>query len=320
MDTMISVIIPVYNMEKYVGKCIESVLNQTYKNLEIILVNDGSQDNSYQICKEYLKDSRVRLFNKENGGLSDARNYGLNEAQGEWIYFLDSDDWLNDNVLEILLNSALKSNALMAIGRLYLTYDREQIFECDGKLQKYTTIEALAEMCKGVQFEFQACHKLIKREIMQGIEFPVGKYYEDAFTTYKYVEKAGIICYCPNAVYYYYQRGDSIVNEKFNPKKMDWLYACKEFYEFCEKTHPELLKYAQCNILFASISLINMIFKSHSDGKYDKEIALLIDTITENKKVLNEKIEARCMKVKYKIAIGVLLFNKRVYSLLLNYL
>lgn len=305
-------------MEKYVGKCIESVLNQTYKNLEIILVNDGSRDNSAYVCEKYLDDSRVKLLNKKNGGLSDARNCGVNAANGEWIYFLDSDDWINENVLEILLSSALKYNASMAIGKLYLTFERDQKTIGEGKVQKYTSEETLAEMCKGIQFEFQACHKLIKRDVMQGIEFPVGKYYEDAFTTYKYVDKANIVCYCPNAVYYYYQRSDSIVNEAFNPKKMDWLNASIEICDFCENKHPELVKYAKCNLIFSSISLLNMIFKSHSDQIFMEEVDLLMNVINENKSIINEKIEARCMSTKYKMAVKILIFNKKLYSVLLR--
>lgn len=122
-EPKISVIIPVYNVEKYIRQCLESVINQTYKNLEIIIVNDGTKDNSMKIVEEYLSDERIKIINKENGGLSSARNRGMEEATGEYIYFLDSDDWIELNTIEILVEN---SKGVDIVGANFFYWDEIQ--------------------------------------------------------------------------------------------------------------------------------------------------------------------------------------------------
>lgn len=318
MDELISVIIPVYNMEKYVEQCVKSVLEQTYKKIEVIIVDDGSNDGSHAICEKFVMDPRVQLYKKKNGGLSDARNYGMERATGEWLYFLDSDDWLKRDTLEILLLEAKKHNAEIAIGKFILTSDRQQTVDGIEKITVYSREETLAEMCKGVRFEFQACNKLIKRSLCNEIAFPVGKYYEDIYTTYKFIERAKKICYCENAVYYYFQRADSIVNEKFSMKKMDWISANESFLEYCCDKYPSNVKYAKCSLVFACISLINMIYKADQVQTYERELKFLVDLIKENKEVLDSGIESRCTTKKYRIGIKLLLWNQKIYGKLIQ--
>ena len=129
---IVSVIVPVYNEEKHLPRCIDSVLNQTYYNIELLLINDGSSDNSGIICDEYASnDNRVRVFHKENGGVSKARNWGIHHSTGEWILFLDSDDYLMNDAIDVLLSQAIRKKTLISCGNLYLEKDSRSVF-CTG--------------------------------------------------------------------------------------------------------------------------------------------------------------------------------------------
>ena len=233
----ISVIIPVYKVEKYLSKCIDSVLNQTYSNLEIILVDDGSPDNCGAICDEYAKkDSRIKVIHKENGGLSDARNKGLEIAAGEYIAFVDSDDYLNKKMYETLFDLSHEHNADVVFCELQRFSEDEVVNEnCSDnyEIKELTKVEALNEILFNDNVGNYMMPKLFKRRTIEGILFPKGRVYEDIATTYKIIDRSEKIVYTNQKLYYYLFGRVGATTSTFTPKKiLDSLQSYYEQYEF----------------------------------------------------------------------------------------
>lgn len=228
---LISVIIPVYNVEEYLHYAIESLEKQTYKNFEIILVNDGSTDNSGELCDEYSeKYSNVRVFHKENGGLSDARNFGVQKAKGEFITFLDPDDYLEVYSLELLASIQEMQDCDIVSTRvkateLYNVYSNRSLTEEDIKNVIVMNRDIfLEEAFYDKVATVSACGKLYRKSILE-IPFPKGKIYEDLYIISEHVGKANKIVHTPIQIYNYYRRQGSIVNSKFTSKQYDFFDA-----------------------------------------------------------------------------------------------
>ena len=209
---LISIVVPIYNVENYLRMCLDSIQNQTYQNFECLLINDGSPDNSADICREYVaKDSRFRYFEKENGGLSSARNYGIDRAEGSFITFVDSDDWLEHDALDRLYDALKKENADISIGRYncydesrcqYLFYDSnpdDSLEVIEGK--EIIHREGVEEMRNGNWTV--AYLKLFKRELLQDLPFPIGKITEDTYWTWKVLLRASKVVYLNRCIYWY---------------------------------------------------------------------------------------------------------------------
>ena len=228
---LISVIIPVYNVEDYIHYAIESLEKQTYKNFEIILVNDGSTDNSGKLCDEYSKKySNVRVFHKENGGLSDARNFGVQKSKGEFITFLDPDDYLEAYSLELLAgiqemyDCDIVSTRVKAT-ELYNVYSNHSLTEEDIKNVIVMGRDIfLEEAFYDKVATVSACGKLYRRNVLE-IPFPKGRIYEDLYIVSEHVAKANKIVHTPLQIYNYYKRQGSIVNSKFTSKQYDFFEA-----------------------------------------------------------------------------------------------
>lgn len=231
MDSLISIIIPVYNVEKYIHECVESVVNQTYKNLEIILVDDGSTDSSGKLCDEFAeKCERIRVIHKTNGGLSSARNAGIEVATGDYLFFLDSDDYITRNAIEVLYSVAIENDADISIGRMERTTLRYNSACCDNisksEINLYTSQEALVEMLYGRNYSTSAGGKLFRRGLFDDLEFPDGRFSEDLFTIYKTILRTKRVCYVSVLVYcYYYRREGSIVVSKYSKKHLEAIEA-----------------------------------------------------------------------------------------------
>lgn len=228
---LISVIIPVYNVEEYLHYAIESLEKQTYKNFEIILVNDGSTDNSGELCDEYSeKYSNVRVFHKENGGLSDARNFGVQKAKGEFITFLDPDDYLEVYSLELLASIQEMQDCDIVSTRvkateLYNVYSNRSLTEEDIKNVIVMNRDIfLEEAFYDKVATVSACGKLYRKSILE-IPFPKGKIYEDLYIISEHVGEANKIVHTPIQIYNYYRRQGSIVNSKFTSKQYDFFDA-----------------------------------------------------------------------------------------------
>ena len=238
-DSLISVIVPIYKVERYLNACVDSIVNQTYSNLEIILVDDGSPDRCPEICDEYARlDNRIKVIHQENGGLSAARNSGIDVARGEFLTFIDSDDFVAKNYVELLYDGMLKFDADISIAS-FCTFTKEGELEIqsnelpfveitrDECFRRYGSLNAELSM----PF-ISACNKLYKKDFFASIRFPIGKLYEDAFTTYKIIDKAKKIVFTPSKLYFYRINPQSILGQSFNKKHFEMVEAFRSGFEF----------------------------------------------------------------------------------------
>ena len=252
LKPLISVIVPVYNVEAYLNRCISSILNQSYNNLEVILVNDGSTDESGEICNKYASiDTRVKVIHKENGGLSDARNKGLECFSGNFITFIDSDDFVHIKYIETLYNICKKSDLKVAICNYLKT--SESTINNVLKNEDISTIssrEALSH--KDGEWNtmmITAWGKLFHKSLWNELRFPKGMLYEDSATIYKAIYAAEEVAYTLEPLYYYYFNENSIMNSSYSLKKWDCFPINEEKIEFYRKNnelvlaHFETIKY-----------------------------------------------------------------------------
>jgi glycosyltransferase involved in cell wall biosynthesis len=223
----VSVIIPVYNVEQYLDKCMESIINQTYRNLNIILVDDGSTDKSGELCDVYAnKDDRIRVIHKENGGISSARNAALDIITGDYICFVDSDDYAAYNMVETLLSAALENDCEIAICGHYTEHDGNITVEepLVTATQLMNTEEAISALIDDVTVNNYAWDKIYKKCIFEEMRFPVGRAYEDMAIMFKVFYNAHNICRIPDCLYYYQKRTGSI-SDHINDKRK-WYKNC----------------------------------------------------------------------------------------------
>lgn len=233
MNKLISIIVPVYNVEDYLEKCLNSIVQQTYKNIEIIVVDDGSTDGSSGIIKNYSnKDQRITVISKKNGGLSSARNAGLKKARGEYICFVDSDDWISDSYVKDMLDTALKDGSDIVICNMEYIDSNGVINKYTPKIMNASTLDkknSIKKLLLGKEYRFHATNKLFRKNLFDGITFAEGKLYEDVFTTWKLFVASDRASLLPKTLYYYLQkRTGSILNTKFNEKRFDILSAMDE--------------------------------------------------------------------------------------------
>lgn len=234
MSPKVSVIIPVYNVERYLNKCVESVLNQTFQDFEIILVDDGSTDKSGEICDSYASD-KVKVIHKINGGLSDARNVGTKQAKGEFITWVDSDDTIHPYFLEILVSMSKVDDAKLCLGEL-LSHEEDEIVEAakpEVKVEVFSGIEALEKMLRGKLHSTSACGFIVSSELAKKFLFPVGKYHEDDFTTIYFYLNSPVVVYTNSQLYFYLQRNGSITHKPFGKADLEELEAADFIYNTC---------------------------------------------------------------------------------------
>ena len=223
MEEKISVIIPIYQVENFLRKCIETIVEQTYQNLEIILVDDGSKDNCPQICDEYArKDERIKVIHKENGGLSDARNVGIENATGDYLFFIDSDDWVDIRFLEELYNTAVQLNVDISICNYVRTEKEPEMAKKPFLYERYTVEDFYV---KQRIVATVAWGKLYKKDCFNEIRYPVGKLHEDEFTTYLVLFSSRQIAFVNAPLYLYFINHESIMQSQWNIKRLDVLEA-----------------------------------------------------------------------------------------------
>ena len=224
MNELITVVVPVYNVQAYIGKCIESILRQSYENIELLVINDGSTDDSLSVCEKYLSDKRCKVLCKENGGLSDARNYGIKHATGVYITFIDGDDSIAPDYIKHLYDCMTETKSDISVSSLKIVYETEDneqpAISCTPHYAVFTSQEAIATFLYQKEFDTSAWAKLYKTDFFSDIQYPFGLYFEDLATTYKLFLKGKKIAFVPYKDYFYYFRSGSITKSNNLEKKM----------------------------------------------------------------------------------------------------
>lgn len=274
--SLISIIVPVYKVERYLDKCVESILNQTYKNIEVILVDDGSPDNCPQMCDEWAqKDARIKVVHKKNGGLSAARNTGMSIAKGDYIGFVDSDDYIDVHMYEKLLDALLETNSDMAIcNYIFLKEDGNKV---DGAKDSPIIDEILnrkqaymkLDMYKSNYWYYvTAVNKLYKRKIFAKQKFVEGKINEDEFSIHHFMQECNQIVTIQDVLYFYIQHDNTIMTAPFSKKRMDALEAFLDRYNFFRNNKEHYL--ATSSLIGCYGTLLDMMQKKEA-VKYKKE-------------------------------------------------
>ncbi|MBQ2408862.1 MAG: glycosyltransferase [Bacilli bacterium] len=306
----ISIIIPVYNVEKYLERCLDSVLNQSYKNLEIILINDGSTDNSLDICLKYAKkDNRIKLINQNNSGISEVRNKGLEAAKGEYIAFVDSDDVIDKDMFKTLYNNLLKydsdiSSCNYKIFHNKINFDKEEYYN-----KIFTKEESLKDIISnGVLTNF-LWNKLFKKELFNNIKFPKNMIYEDMYVMPKIIEKTTKIVYTNQILYGYFQRENSYVNSFDEDKNKNYFLVINNVYNDLKKYNfldKELKNYKVFSIYSAFLqaaksNALYSDFMKEKHKEYKKEF-----------KYLNKKVKLKRKLLYYLLYLDINIFKKVV--------
>ncbi len=268
---------PIYNVENYLRKCIDSIINQTYNNLEIILVDDGSPDNCGKICDEYAEvDSRIKVIHKENGGLSDARNVGIDVATGKYIAFIDSDDYIDKCFIEYLCTLCKKNDAYIAECDFVKFYDDKIEIINDEKEEFIFNNKEMINRIYNEESYIKTVivwNKLYKTSLFKDIRFPKGKIHEDEFTTYKlYWNSNNRIAVTNKKLYYYRYNQESIMGSKFSLRRLDYIQALEERLKFF-KNKNQIDLYDKTLELYAYrlIEYYNLIKKYVANSKIEQK-------------------------------------------------
>lgn len=323
MKIKISIIVPVYKVEKYIDRCIKSILEQTYSEFELILVDDGSPDNSGKICDEYAKkDNRIKVIHKKNGGLGDARNAGINIATGDYLGFIDSDDYIENDMYEKLLEACVNNNVDIAMcGRYDIQDDNiTKRFAFKGDYKIWDNREAIKRLLTWDNMDSSACDKLFKKNLFDDIRFPKGKLNEDIFIMTEIIDNANKVVHIGESKYYYYHRPNSITTNDFYEGNMDAVYAANKVLEYVESRYPYYKKDAE----FFYNTIVMYTFNRINSYKLKREnqrcFKILKDIILKNK---SEIIFERRIKLKDKLVtasriIGVIYIMKSIKNFLKN--
>ena len=309
MNDLITVVVPIYNVEKYLEKCIDSILEQTYQNIELILVDDGSTDNCGKICDNYAKkDNRIKVIHKSNGGLSDARNIGIKYAKGKFITFIDSDDFITNNAVEILYKNMVKHNKDISIGRMFSFYNENNIKheKCEEKITNYKRDEAMETLLYNTKYTSSTAGKMFLTKLFDTVEFPYGKKYEDLATVYKLIFKSNGVVVTNQIVYNYFRnRSDSIMNAKFSYTRMDALYFTEEILDFIKKEIPDIQIAAITRMIIECRDILVEIPKDKKNKEYEKKVYEYIKKY-RFKVLLNKKLP-----IKNRISLLPIVFGKK---------
>ena len=288
-NPLISIIVPIWNVEKYLDKCVESMINQTYQNLEIILVDDESPDNCPKMCDEWAKkDNRIRVIHKKNGHISDARNAGLNIATGKYITFIDSDDYIEPNYIEFLYNNLIENDADISMGKHYVRYPRKTLNTGSGNIYVVNPHDCLEKLLYGEDFDVSAWAKLYKKELFDEIRFPKGRIFEDAATTYKLIDKSKKIVLNSQPIYNYIMRKNSTINDEFKESMFELITSTTEMTDYVINKYPDLKKACNRRNMYAYLSTLTQLAKSKRQKK-EYRIRLMNYIKANREEVLKDK-------------------------------
>ena len=277
---LVSIIVPIYNAEKYISACIESALNQTYENIELVLINDGSPDNSLKIATEYAQNNgNIILRSTENKGVCAARNLGISLASGEYIMFLDSDDLLIENAVEILYNDIKENNADIAVGAVAVDYIKKE-----PNLVVWDGLNGLEKCILDDENTYSSCGKLYNKFFLEDVRFIEGrKIHEDAFFVFECFSKRPKITINNSIVYLYTRNENSASNAAFSEKYYDILYFAKRKLEIINEIAPKLNEKTKNMWVKANLAMLHQFVKT-DDKKYKADEKACIKAVKDNKK------------------------------------
>lgn len=299
---LISIVVPVFNVEAYVERCIKSLISQSYENVEIIMVDDGSTDKSGDICDKYkAKDFRIKVIHKSNKGLSDARNVGIGQARGKYISFVDSDDWVAKEYIAEMYKLIKKTNSDVVTCEIKQTsrMRKNKNFEVYKEHDREDSVKQLLYQ----RIPASANGKLYKIDLWDDVRFPIGKLYEDVETIYFIFNKCEKISNTNKIMYFYFFRNDSIVNQKFSIKKMDYVENCRCLLENVKLDYPQFEKAAISRLMWAEIHVL-----VHMDAprEYLDEYKMLMRDIKQYRGIV---IKDRENKLKTRLVAGLSYFG-----------
>ncbi len=301
---LISIIVPVFNVETYVERCIESLISQSYRNIEIIIVDDGSTDNSGKICDKYReRDSRVKVIHKPNGGLADARNTGLDKAKGGYIAFVDSDDWVAADYINEMYKVLVLNDSDIAVCKFQRVSQNRVMSHKSNEIQKVYIREEAVKQLLYQKISTSVWGKLYKNDLWNGVRFPVQRLYEDVEPSYFIFNKCKKVVCINRILYFYYLRNNSIVNQKFSIRKMDYVENCKNLLKAVKVDYPQFESAAISRLMWAEIHVL-----VHMDvpRKYLDEYRMLMCDIKQYRGIV---IKDRENKLKTRFVAGLSCFG-----------
>ncbi|PFH85600.1 glycosyltransferase [Bacillus sp. AFS088145] len=323
MNPKISIIVPVYKVEPYLHKCVDSILAQTLTEFELILVDDGSPDQCGVICDEYAKkDERIKVIHKINGGQASARNAALNIAKGDYIGFVDSDDWIEPDMYELLYNMCIENDCEIANCTSIVHYNDKTIINGSQPLTIHNKSQAMEALFEGELYDEVVWSKLIKRELLENLRFPEGIMYEDTAFTYKVINESEKVCYIGEPKYHYIKRENSTMDLAVKNKSIDAVLIYDEIYRYVSQYYPELKPIVTLKLANNAMAVLNTISLDPNSTLYQKEYkkvtAILNNYFTETIRlkeyVANVKIllfATRIHPIFYKLIINILSRRKR---------
>ncbi len=309
---LISVIVPIYNVSQYLDRCIKSILSQSYQNLNIVLVDDGSTDGSGELCDKYAcEDSRIQVIHKSYGGVSDARNAGIRAAIGEYFCFVDSDDYVTDDYVSYLYDLIEQYECRISIcGTIVVLGNGKTLGTDSCKTEVITSRECIERIFYDEGITVSTWGKMYQRNLFDGVEFPVGKLFEDAAITYKPILKCERVAVGAGAKYFYAIRHNSIVTSSFNPSKIDLIEMSDLMCDAAEQRWPDIAQASLRRRVYVRFSTLNQML--NTDECPDKKAEMIAYVKQHRKAILSDKRAPR----RDKFALCAIAFGFKAYKLL----
>lgn len=317
MNPKVSIIVPVYMVEPYVRKCVDSILAQTLKDFELILVDDGSPDSCGEICDKYAqKDGRIKVIHKENGGQATARNAALDIAKGDYIGFVDSDDWIEPDMYELLYDMCIKNDCDIANCSSIIYFKNKTVKNGKHPLTVHNRDQAMRSMLEGDLYDEVVWTKLIKRSLLEKIRFPVGIAYEDTAFTYKVFHKSSRVCCIGVPKYHYIKRDDSTMDRALKNIKIDGVLIYDEMYQFMDKYYPDLQDLVTLKLANSAMVILNQISSNPNFSKYKNDYNKVTNILN---RYINKTIRIQEYPMSVKVLLMATKFHPILYKLLINF-
>ena len=314
---LISVIVPAYNVEKFIGKCIDSILRQSFKDFEVLLIDDGAKDSTPEICDACAKkDSRIKVYHKENGGLSDARNYGIDRMQGKYVTFIDSDDYVDSGYFEYLYGLITQEEDIqIAIcGKKSVREDENASPDPETFHEIITGERAVQKMLCGHGSGHSAWGKLYSADLWKTVRYPKGKIYEDYATTYRVMALVDKAAWGNAAMYFYVQHIESIMHQKCSRRSLSLVDIADEETEFIVKKWPALKQEALARKVTSELKCLQNILNAKNEA-FDDYKQKIVEDVRRHK---GELLASKKVALKTKIKIIALLLGERTFGFIYN--